>query len=226
MLTNLRIKKFDTVIILNPNPIRSIIAKMLRPVVCLSPIVLGHPTMVGLELVSQLGCSQEPLDFDFKITAVKLDDFIAPDSPRPWIGIHPFSAMSWRQWCGFNELIEKLKIINGSIILLGKNPQHQVKCNDVIDLVNKLSVTELLSLIRKLDILVSCDSGPMHLGFAAGTPTVALFGAVTPQFRLPLRNTDKYCAIYHGNDIGCAPVKERRPQANNTLDDINAGRSI
>src|SRR5512140_3253587 len=62
MLSDLRKKKFNTVVILNPNPIRSVIVKMLRPKICLCPEALGHPTKVGLELVSQLGCSKEPLD--------------------------------------------------------------------------------------------------------------------------------------------------------------------
>jgi heptosyltransferase-1 len=222
MLSALRRKEFDAVVILNPNPIRSIIVKMLRPEICLSPTSPGHPTKVGLELVSQLGCSKEPLDFGFKIPDVNLNHLLPASSPRPWIGVHPFSAMSWRHWRGFDELIGKLKSLDGTIILLGKTAESLPQ-KDVVNLVNNLSVTELMALISRLSILVSCDSGPMHLGFAAGIPTVALFGAVAPQFRMPLCNTDMHCAIYHGDEnVKCVPVKERKPQAANPLDDITA----
>jgi ADP-heptose:LPS heptosyltransferase len=222
MLSKLRGKHFDAVIILNPNPIRSIIVKMLRPNICLCPAAPGHPTEIGLELISQLGCSTEPLDFDFKIPQINLDHLLPAASPRPWIGIHPFSAMIWRYWRGFDELMEELKSLGGTAILLGKNARHRPLTN-CIDVVNKLSITESLSLISRLDVLVSCDSGPMHLGFAAGTPTVALFGTVPPQFRMPLCNAEKHCVIYHGNDDGrYVQLKERKPETSNPLDDIDA----
>jgi ADP-heptose:LPS heptosyltransferase len=128
--------------------------------------------------------------------------------------------MTWRYWRGFEELIEKLKPLGGTTFLLGKKEGHQGRKN-CVDLVNKLNLTQLLVLISNLDILVSCDSGPMHLGFAAGTPTVALFGRVPPQYRMPLAGADKHCAIHHGDaDAPPAPIKERKPQASNPLDDI------
>lgn len=45
----------------------------------------------------------------------------------------------------------------------------------VMDLVNKTSLVELGALLKRCSLLVSGDSGPMHLAAAVGTPVVALF---------------------------------------------------
>jgi ADP-heptose:LPS heptosyltransferase len=44
-----------------------------------------------------------------------------------------------------------------------------------VDLVNKTSLVELAQVLKQARLLISCDSGPMHLGAAVGTPVVALF---------------------------------------------------
>jgi len=45
-----------------------------------------------------------------------------------------------------------------------------------LNLATKLSVTQLISQIENLDLLVTCDSGPMHIAAALNIPTVAIFG--------------------------------------------------
>lgn len=42
------------------------------------------------------------------------------------------------------------------------------------------------ALIGRLDLIVRADSGPMHLAAAAGTPTIGLFRATSPQDYAPL----------------------------------------
>lgn len=56
----------------------------------------------------------------------------------------------------------------------------------VIDLCGKLSIGELCTLLGKAGVIVTNDSGPMHLGAATGTPTVGLFGPETPVMYGPL----------------------------------------
>lgn len=52
-------------------------------------------------------------------------------------------------------------------------------------LTNRLKSDELVALVAGCDLLVSIDSGPVHIAGAVGTPVVGLFGAVNPQHRLP-----------------------------------------
>ena len=51
-----------------------------------------------------------------------------------------------------------------------------------LDLTNKTSLHETLAIIKKAKVLISTDSGPMHLGVALKTPTLALFGPTTKEF--------------------------------------------
>ena len=46
---------------------------------------------------------------------------------------------------------------------------------DIVDLINQTSLVELAAVLKSCSLLVSCDSGPMHLAAAVGTPVVALF---------------------------------------------------
>ncbi len=50
----------------------------------------------------------------------------------------------------------------------------------VDDQAGKLSLKESAGLIASADLFVGCDTGPMHVAAAVGTPIVALFGAADP----------------------------------------------
>lgn len=43
-----------------------------------------------------------------------------------------------------------------------------------------LSLKTDAALIKKSRLLITCDTGPMHIGFAVGTPTVSIFGPTDP----------------------------------------------
>jgi heptosyltransferase-2 len=47
----------------------------------------------------------------------------------------------------------------------------------VINLAGKTSIRELMALIQKCQVVLTNDSGPMHIAAALGTPLVALFGS-------------------------------------------------
>ncbi|MFA5689534.1 MAG: glycosyltransferase family 9 protein [Kiritimatiellales bacterium] len=44
----------------------------------------------------------------------------------------------------------------------------------------KTSLIELGSLLKQMNLLITVDSGPMHMGAAAGIPVLALFGPTSP----------------------------------------------
>jgi ADP-heptose:LPS heptosyltransferase len=64
-----------------------------------------------------------------------------------------------------------------------------------------LSLRELLALLEKGKLLLTNDSGPLHLATLAGTPTLALFGPETPALYGPLGGRQK--ALYAG--VYCSP---------------------
>ncbi len=56
-----------------------------------------------------------------------------------------------------------------------KNPLN------ILDLCGKLNLKELSALIAGSKVVVSADSGPLHIAVALGVPVVALFGPTDPQ---------------------------------------------
>ena len=56
----------------------------------------------------------------------------------------------------------------------------------IVDLSGRLDVGALCALLERADLLVSNDSGPMHLAAGLGTPTIGLFGPETPVMYRPL----------------------------------------
>jgi heptosyltransferase-2 len=46
----------------------------------------------------------------------------------------------------------------------------------------QLNIRAAYELIQRSDVLVTNDSAPLHLGTAAGTPTIAIFGSTIPSF--------------------------------------------
>jgi ADP-heptose:LPS heptosyltransferase len=55
------------------------------------------------------------------------------------------------------------------------------ECSSLIDSSGKLSVSELIALISRASLLITNDTGPMHLAFALKIRTVSLFGPCSPR---------------------------------------------
>jgi ADP-heptose:LPS heptosyltransferase len=56
----------------------------------------------------------------------------------------------------------------------------------VIDLVGKTTAAQAFAVIRELDLVVSDDSGLMHLAWVSGVPTVGMFGATRLVWSRPM----------------------------------------
>lgn len=71
--------------------------------------------------------------------------------------------------------------------------------SNVIDSSGKLSIKELLILIANASLMITNDTGPMHIAFALKVKTVALFGPCSPQQYGGIENTitiykNTYCS--------------------------------
>lgn len=101
------------------------------------------------------------------------------------IAIHPFTSDPVKQWPveRFSELAQRIaKELRVKVVLVGKGESGIASSsarndanNEIIDLVNKTSLVELAQILKQCRMLISCDSGPMHLAAAVGTQVLALF---------------------------------------------------
>lgn len=102
------------------------------------------------------------------------------------IGIVPGAAESAksRMWPK-ERYIELIRNLKGNIILIGSDKEkgllNEIElATSTINTAGKLSLNELFHLIDKLDLLISNDTGPLHIASAMGTKTIGLFGPNTP----------------------------------------------
>lgn len=109
---------------------------------------------------------------------------------RPRIGLAPVSRWPSKNWpeANFSELADMLHDRYGaSIVLLGGASDREL-CRRIaercrvppINLCGKLSLPELGGCIENLDLLVSNDSGPVHIAAALDRPCLVFYGPTAP----------------------------------------------
>lgn len=75
----------------------------------------------------------------------------------------------------------------------------------VTNLAGRIDVPQLVALLAHADLLVTNDSGPMHIAAAVGTSVVALFGPETPTLYAPLRSRSGQRHRVHYLGLACSP---------------------
>ena len=78
----------------------------------------------------------------------------------------------------------------------------------VTDLVGQTSLTDLMALFGRCRLVVTHDSGPLHLAVASGTPTIALFGPTNPGEKIP--SSGKTKVLWGGEHLACRPCYDGR----------------
>ena len=87
-------------------------------------------------------------------------------------------------------------------VVAGVSTQPGDSTRRPIDLTGRTTLPALLALLEQADVLVSGDSGPLHLAIALGRPTVAIFGPTDPIVSGPYR-APKTVLLRH--DLPCSP---------------------
>jgi len=75
----------------------------------------------------------------------------------------------------------------------------------VVNLAGKSHIGELVALLAHAEVVVSNDSGPMHIAAAVGTSVVALFGPETPVLYGPLCASPSQRHAVHYLGLRCSP---------------------
>lgn len=75
-----------------------------------------------------------------------------------------------------------------------------------LNLAGKLTLRQFMSLLKRMSLFITNDSGPMHLSAALNTPTVAVFGSTDPSLTGPV---GPFTKVVKAPDIDCSPCFER-----------------
>ena len=134
---------------------------------------------------------------------------------RPLIAINPSARWVKKRWpaASFSALINQLiNELKAGIIIVGSKEDIPIAeeinshVNERIAIATgKTSLKRLPALLANVNLLVTNDSGPMHIAAAIGTPVVALFGPTDHRLTGPYGSGH----VVISKDMDCKPCLRR-----------------
>lgn len=195
------------------------------PAVAVPPAVAAHQLHHYLHLAAALGANPAPLAPHLGVVPAELAAvrarFDLPSS-RSWLGLNPgaeygpakrwpkeqFAAVAravaaWPAWgvvlFGGTGDVALASEIESAIRLPGV---------EVRNLAGRTSLRELLAALALCQVVVTNDTGPMHLAAAVGAPVIALFGSTSPELTGPGLPGDPRHRVVRMK-VPCAPCFRR-----------------
>lgn len=135
---------------------------------------------------------------------------------RPLLGINPGAAYgSAKRWLPerFADVAQRfISETGGSAVVFGGKAEAAI-ADEIFKRIHgqkllaagRNSLRELIAQISECDILLSNDSGPMHIAYAVGTPLAAIFGSTSPELTGPVGEA----SIVIKSGAECSPCFER-----------------
>jgi len=174
--------------------------------------------LMGLEL--QIGPSPRPVIPEDPDAERRAEEFAGGlrGGGRRVIAIHAGTSefASYKQWPAsrYIELVPRLCAEMGAAVVLTWKGEGEREAAEAIAgaaegavvAPETNSLLELAALLRRCDLFIGSDSGPLHLASAVGTPVVALFGPKDAAVYGPYYGRSKVVEV----DLPCRPCKRRR----------------
>ncbi len=176
------------------------------------------------QLLKFIGVEYNPGPFEIYLPKENEDfaeDFFVKNnlSGKLVIGISPAGGDSWgkdayrRHWPRdkFSSLIVRIKKeLPAEVLVFGSKNEKEI-VNEVVNRslqpvlkIAGIDILKYLALLKRVDLLVCNDGGPLHLAKAVGVKTVSIFGPVDPKVYGPYPfDSNKDIIIKKG--ISCQP---------------------
>ncbi len=146
-----------------------------------------HETENQLALLAPLGITAKDTSLAFRVdpeAAKALEQKIKLDSARPAVALCPYGRHPLNSWTdpGYIELIRRLSQVADCYLIGGQTEKDALdKLNILAEgnatvLAGTLNIGELAAFLWSIDMLVSVDTGPLHIAGAVGTPVLGIFG--------------------------------------------------
>ena len=176
-----------------------------------------HFVELHLDLIRSLGISVNSQEIRYALpTSLEdkayIDNLFAELGIAPEhvvVGIHPTTIAHWtlKRWKPerFAALADRLVVQYGVKLILTGGKQEFNAISHIAALMKatayiaagRTSIKQLAELIKRCQLFISNDTGPMHLAVAIQTPLVAIFGPTNPQRSGPYGNPELYRVIQH-----------------------------
>jgi ADP-heptose:LPS heptosyltransferase len=135
------------------------------------------------------------------------------ESDYRWIGLCPGARWRSKRWPleSFVDLVRKMNSPDVRFAVIGgmkdRAMGERLRCeNRVLDLTGRTTIPEMIEWLRVCSVVITNDTGPMHIAAAVNTPVVALFGPTNPQFTGPYRARG---SVLRHQQLPCVPCFQR-----------------
>ncbi len=147
----------------------------------------------------------------------KIENLLQTVQSKRLVGLFPGAGNASRRWSleKFAEAAQSLSKDKNlqTIVFLGPEEENlraevEEKFPNETIIFDKLSLLEFIAALSKLSVLISNDTGAIHLGAVVGTPIVLVMDKRAPTTYLPL--TEKICVVNNDtiDEIGVAEVMQ------------------
>ena len=162
----------------------------------------AHHVHHYLHLVGALGASVEPLAPRIDVSAEAMEDVrgkfgLTRSARQPWFGLNPGAeygpAKRWPAERFVEAAVALRRKTNCRWVIFGGAGDRDLaekiahKAGEpILNLAGKTSLRELAAALKLCDLVLTNDTGPMHLAAAVGARMVAIFGSTSPELTGPI----------------------------------------
>ena len=149
-----------------------------------------HVVQKNLQLLAALGIERPAIVFPFRrVPSAARDAIQAEADGRPFALLNPGAAWPNKRWYTdrFGEVAAFLHEVRGIVPIVLWGPGEEVLAERVIEssggvarMAPPTGIADLVEISRDAAIMVSGDTGPLHIAAAVGTPIVSIFGPTDP----------------------------------------------
>ncbi|MGH9324363.1 MAG: glycosyltransferase family 9 protein [Vicinamibacteria bacterium] len=204
LLPRLIVRGYDVVLDLQNNELSRFVTLALRPEKrCrfdkVSPLSAGERTRLAIE---EAGLGPIEIDTDLRLLREEESDRLLRDfgfTPgNRLVVLNPAGAFASRNWplesyVRFARAFQGMDsrpvtfLVLGLTSLRSKTDYLRSQLDGgLLDLVGRTTPDQAFALVRKADLVLSEDSGLMHMSWVSGRPTLALFGSSRGDWSRPL----------------------------------------
>jgi ADP-heptose:LPS heptosyltransferase len=190
----------------------------------IAPGAGAHHLFHYLHLVGYLGAPTEPLAPRLELSAAEragaaarvraLAGEIPLPAERPWLGLNAGAEYGpAKRWPAANFVAVAREVGRrcGAVWLILGGPADRDLAAEIarqlpgaVNLAGRTGLRDLMQVLAACDLVLTNDTGPMHLAAALGTRVVALFGSTAPELTGPGLPGDPRHAVLRGV-APCAP---------------------
>ena len=180
-----------------------------------------HAVERYLAAAQAIGGAGGPAQFPLPVSeasASRAEGWLGGLGVRPLVAINATARWDTKRWepDRFATVGDALAAEAGVAIALLGGPEDRPAAEAIarrmrsepLLLAGEMTVSDLVAVLKRIALLITVDSGPMHLAAALGRPLVALFGPTDPRRTGPYRAE----AAVLRQDLPCSPCLKRRCQ--------------